>query len=480
MIFGWALNSDITKYPGTIKFAVRFYKLQTGDDGQPEITFSLSTLTQSATINPALDFTIKQGNFDAKVYNDSAKIKNRLKNSVTPSELDIALSPYFLVNLPTEGELEDIWGTVANPENEDKPYGLIDLQTGRLNEANEPTVDGYAFKVQATSDDAGVIGYQWYRQALDSQIEGKEDGVMIYERTNDTHYSSAHPYYLKNEDKDTGLVSWQPYIVPSNLLNQVIEDEDAAKLYERYSKYDMTKTGYYRVEAINYKGVSSKALESNLIKVPGPEPLELVYEASQANTLLDTNGQATITMKGVTGQNGDKITYTWDDPDDGAEGAIQTHTTEQNVEDTFAIAQVAEANRASYDNTFKVDVYAARNGDKTPVQTVEFRVTDPAHELVVTVPQETIKKPASRDAVLKVEVTNPYGVVSDEVRYDWYRALDINEDEELTDFTNDEQLHAHGSEYVTKNQGAYYCNVTNVVNGSEKTVRSNLILVVIV
>ena len=127
MIFGWALNSDITKYPGTIKFAVRFYKLQTGDDGQPEITFSLSTLTQSATINPALDFTIKQGNFDAKVYNDSAKIKNRLKNSVTPSELDIALPPYFLLNLPTEGELDDIWGTVANPENEEKPYALIDL-----------------------------------------------------------------------------------------------------------------------------------------------------------------------------------------------------------------------------------------------------------------------------------------------------------------------------------------------------------------
>ena len=61
MIFGWPLNSHITKNPGTVKFAVRFYKLQPDENGNPEITFSMSTLTQSVTINPALDYTIKDG-----------------------------------------------------------------------------------------------------------------------------------------------------------------------------------------------------------------------------------------------------------------------------------------------------------------------------------------------------------------------------------------------------------------------------------
>lgn len=53
MLFGWALNSSITKNAGSIKFSVRFYKI----NGQKELDFSFSTLTATATINPGLNYT---------------------------------------------------------------------------------------------------------------------------------------------------------------------------------------------------------------------------------------------------------------------------------------------------------------------------------------------------------------------------------------------------------------------------------------
>jgi hypothetical protein len=59
LIFGWALDSEITKYPGTLTFSIRFIKLNPSDtpsDGIEDgsVEYSFSTLDASAIINKAL------------------------------------------------------------------------------------------------------------------------------------------------------------------------------------------------------------------------------------------------------------------------------------------------------------------------------------------------------------------------------------------------------------------------------------------
>jgi hypothetical protein len=58
VVFGWPITSDITKYPGNVKFAVRFYERGTDSNGKTILTYSFSTLNAMAKINPALDFII--------------------------------------------------------------------------------------------------------------------------------------------------------------------------------------------------------------------------------------------------------------------------------------------------------------------------------------------------------------------------------------------------------------------------------------
>jgi hypothetical protein len=57
IIFGWPISSEITSRAGTIKFSVRF--ISKTNEEKPKITYSFSTLTASAVINPALDLDIE-------------------------------------------------------------------------------------------------------------------------------------------------------------------------------------------------------------------------------------------------------------------------------------------------------------------------------------------------------------------------------------------------------------------------------------
>jgi hypothetical protein len=51
--FAWPLNNLITKTPGIVKFAVRFFNFIDGKNGK-ELTYSLNTLTSEIIIKSAL------------------------------------------------------------------------------------------------------------------------------------------------------------------------------------------------------------------------------------------------------------------------------------------------------------------------------------------------------------------------------------------------------------------------------------------
>lgn len=484
MIFGWALNSHITKNPGTVKFAVRFYKLQPDENGVPEITFSMSTLTQNITINPALDYTIKDGQFDSKiVYDDSVMIKKRLTDSVTPEGLQPAAEPYFLVNFPLFGESDDAWGQyVIRDENGFvlKNYSLVDFKTNRGN--GKP--DGYLFSVQAGSDDAGVISYQWFRRPLGAALESEEEKLSsteVYRLTDDTIFSDAHPYFIPYFAEGSTIPAYRVYnIMPEQIGTPIMSNGDPIELYEKFNEFDAMKTGYYRVEAVNRVGIVKKAKESNLVKIPGPEPLELTHDAisnqGYISVHLDIDGSAELQMKGTTKQDGDTVTYVWannKNPDD----ELQVNSVEQNTPSTFAIENIAVSERPVYDETFTVTVDALRNTDHTAPQQVQFRVTDKAHAPRVDVVNSNIMKRNGQTAELKLNISVE-GMVSDKLTYQWYKLKYDENDPDNMDLANDiKVIGATEATYNALDPQVYYCMVTNHANNDSATTKSGNILV---
>lgn len=483
MIFGWPLNSHITKNPGTVKFAVRFYKLQPDENGNPEITFSMSTLTQSVTINPALDYTIKDGQFESKiVYDDSVMIKKRLTDSVTPEGLQPAAEPYFLVNFPLFGTDEDAWGQFIEKDEDDNvlnTYSLVDFKTNRANE--KP--DGYLFSVQAESDDAGVISYQWFRRPLNASPEAEEEklsGVEVFHETEDTVFSDEHPYYTKHFVEGSTIPAYKVYpITPEQIGTPIESNGEVIELFEKFNEFDAMETGYYRVEAVNRVGIVKKAKESNLVKIPGPEPLSLVHddisEDGYISVYLDEQGNAELDMTGYTNQAGDVVTYVWANNKD-LNTALQTVSVEQNTPDVYSVENVELGERAMYNETFTVAVDALRNTDHTESQHVQFRVTDLAHEPIVDVVSSSIMKKAGETAELKLNISVD-GMVSDKLTYQWYK-LKSDEDGNNMDLTNDQIIpDATEATFNAIDPVVYYCLVTNHANNSTAITKSDNISV---
>lgn len=95
LIFGWPITSDITKYPGTLKFAVRFY--QEDDSG---IVYSFSTLPQSIVINNSLNLDVLNTAPDDATKLILGRVLNSPMAGIGPASVPVFVftSPEFTIN----------------------------------------------------------------------------------------------------------------------------------------------------------------------------------------------------------------------------------------------------------------------------------------------------------------------------------------------------------------------------------------------
>jgi hypothetical protein len=77
IIFGWPLALQITEYAGTVKYAIRFYKLKDLPDGTKEIVYSFSTQPSTIVINDTMNFDIKDNAIQRLEDNVLDMIKDR-------------------------------------------------------------------------------------------------------------------------------------------------------------------------------------------------------------------------------------------------------------------------------------------------------------------------------------------------------------------------------------------------------------------
>lgn len=494
MVFGWTIDNKITTQSGPLKFSVRFITTALNENQESEIIFSLSTLTANAIINPGLDFEFTGNVPTVGLIDNKNMVRKRIVNSV-PSEEgeDVASIPVFFLDIPTSASdiflTETITATINNRETE-VALKNIDLDENGI----------YKFSVIATSEDGGLITYDWYRANIGANLVSADpltSAVDEFTITTDTVWETDHPYYTRQVVN--GITSYLPVSVTQDMVGEEIEvdaENGVGPYYIKSSTYTANGVGDYWVVAKNRIGNAVTEKASTYVRIPGPEALSIETAAglalnteavdNDANEFeandhymvhLNTEGGFSLTATGKTARfndtrltdaikKKDKITYVWTDSDN--EPIKDTAVKDNGAADTYTHANIQEADRGAFDEIYQVAIKASRNGTDTATVITKFRVTDTAHVPVVTAHQQEIRKRSGETVTLAVDVSTA-NIVSDNLTYQWYKIIADEEGQELPG-TNDAPIDgATNATFDTDGDGMYYCLVTNHVNGTTAT-----------
>lgn len=476
IVFGWPLASEITKRPGNLDFAVRFY---TYNEDEKKITYSLSTLTATALIKEALNYNLEDMLLDGTGIVDSNDlIINRLVNSdVFDPSLPDPLEPTLIDDIVTafnkESQLdEDGEKTIYN-------VYLTNPDTGE-------ETDG-SYKVQATSDDSGTIGYTWIKKNLDGDLvqNSLTSGIKYYQ-VDDTEYNSNKIYYTKSESME-GV--YEPFV-----FSEEIPDLDTAAgmgitLYERFSEATLNSTGNdvtgsYQVRITNRVGRKTNRIYGNIVLIQGPVAPEITKDITVDSTGIFSNEDNTLNVS-VTADTDEHsyVTYTWQKAA-ALEGPYEDLYTSQVGQYAIIGDDYGEANDG--DGYYRVHIRSKLNSVIEEVTGESLRVTHAALPVSIQVsasdlPNQAydINKPIS---VTATPDTNEKRTADDSITYQWYRYNGTN-DELVGDFNdaaignyltkeNDIALENADTASITipntaaNENGYYFCEVTNHYNGT--------------
>ena len=231
--FGWPLTSEITKYPGKVKFAVRFYR----KDKQGNYQYILNTEEALLTIKSGLNIV------NPAIEEDSVDLfGDFVKNSMNPS-FALPEQAFFTkpgINLP---------GTAA-----------IDYNTDTL-----------VLKAQAVANDLGYISYVWKYK---SDLEGSE---LVTIDSNNSAYTVASDVpvlvtdIVKEAIAETGDTSKFVPLVDAD--GNEVKDENDKIVYTIAKREGGQK---YFVPATNADGQPIYQLYLDRIDEENPAPANLV------------------------------------------------------------------------------------------------------------------------------------------------------------------------------------------------------------
>ena len=335
VIFGWPIYSDLTKAPGTIKFAVRFYTL-----GQPDeetsiapIIYSLTTLPSEVSIGATLDYKVAT---EDKTGPDADWIRSRIQQSGIYDD-----------SFPVPGE-----PTISTPLKAFRNDIEIDSKVVDLSD------DGnIVLKVGALPSDFGAIQYIWHKQnyndgqydELDhNTLNGLSGAEIDYREV--TGPLTENVYYRITRDADDTTTPPKAARYSVVLVEDTLEDgkntsytenkgykvKDSIgfntyyKLYEKYSTITVEETGIYTVDIRARSGPNSTDLQMESedgIKIPGPlKPTVEEHAATGEDNIIhiiEENGKAIL------------VTNAHQTEDDSANVSITYNWKKVNNDDTY-------------------------------------------------------------------------------------------------------------------------------------------------
>lgn len=526
LIFGWALDSRFTKYPGTLKFSVRFveknpnYIPNTEGGTEPPYIFSFSTLDAQATINKALDFDYNV------LYNDTTEqYLNKLKNMmVTRIERTKTIDTNIHPELPlyTTNLLQWVYakekGTLPYIEEGAKEYVyIVDLEppTAEDLKANPDAKPYYHFGVHAYAPDGGDVEYT-YSGKLNSDSKGTVTtigGSPFYHIFSEKTKSRAgEVYYNKiiteKEDPQNpeAVIQEVKYEVASdvNKPNESLLDTDGQRrpLYEKLYGCKVTEAGEYSVSAINrIETVQSDPSSGNVIPdskpavsqkiiVPGPSEKTVTISVKENTNVIEPGSGAIVlgsdytkpddTEDGMIDFNKETITYQWMKDE---KVLVNSNTAEYKISDQFGVGD---------QGYYKLNLISHRNGTDKTNSSNEILMTlspeVPKVALSYTYGGKTVEikdysdmgisqnVPIGATVTITPSYTKDYHLKDAEEKeinkttYEWFIKTG-----KINDYKDDQSLGIKTNELTLQQShlgNTIYCKVTNTYNTATKTTNS--------
>lgn len=462
IIFGWPLSSKITAAAGQISFAVRFY---TFDPDTDTLKYSLSTLTQTATIKPALNFDLISIIQDGSLIDNSdALISDRFINSSVTAGAVKAEEPEFIQDL-VEHLVLDLDG---------RGFRTVPVQKS----------------VQAIAKDAGQLSYAWkkYDYYNNEKLEIAFEITMA--ETKDPARVEGKLYFIEDTLGDRGYILYKGDVFDKT-------SEDYVRIYERFSTGTINSIGKYYAIATNRVRQSTATTETKVCIVKPPVEPVITTNLTDKEILNEGNTYTKELKVAVRIDDEGKETYQWFRQ---GPGESEFSPVEDAVDSSYEIVGSADENAetgAVGDGLYKVVITNNLNLNvdgsiaKDDIESAVCRVTHPAAKMVVRAITDVDYTTSDIQAgdYIAVSAEFPEGSAErvpgwrtedDSVTYQWYRYMasgaDIAADMETAKEGNYE-IHgdilitenANDSKFSPQSAGVFFCLVTNTYNGTVAT-----------
>ena len=425
----WPLKEEITKYPGTIKFSLRFY-----NNVGSELVYSFSTKIAAATINASHNFSYDQ--LSTNVIDAADNFLNAIKNSTNTAAEDAA-TPYFLLNLDQVVSADIMpQGRTAEDENADLVVneGMIPHLEAYIDETDHPV---QYLRVQAATSDTGLISYSWkYRDTVDQSIQGGVTYDLI---------PSTEPeeIYLRSED-----ILPQPhkvYYKKANNEYSITDYDPNDTMYEKYSVVAVTKNqlgrrnmndanhpldhvvGIYNATATNSVGGNTSECDSYIIEFPAPKVLDFAEGGDLGdNAFLGSGNSGQIEVTVVIDEHGAKDTYEWEygptlaGPFTPISGLGSTLTPEQQAK---LSANGNKLTIADLPGFYRVRAISTRNYETIEKLSNVCKVTPQLKAPVITYPTKDMAVSSLYNSVTLAVTIQEFASQfdSENVTYQWYK-----------------------------------------------------------
>lgn len=291
LIFGWALDKNITNASGKLKFSVKFYELdEVEKDGKTVsiIVYSFNTLTANVTIHPSIELDLANEGSYIVSENAANSLLERLEPGVIVGNAEAA-EPKFL----------------------DFPYG----EGGEDEDGYDVGEDGtLALFALAYSPDTGVIEYDWRKRelSLDNELTGT---IKTIKYDSEKDYVPVSFEDLEKELNDSSTADKTKHRIIFNKIDEsfsvigtgefVINSGDKFKgqaLFEKKAKLVVDKPGVYSVRAKNHIANSLKSIASTnfgadkVVILKRPEDIKMIA-GEVANKHFIEDGSAKLAPK---------------------------------------------------------------------------------------------------------------------------------------------------------------------------------------
>lgn len=366
IIIGWPLSTKITSAPGTVKFSVRFYEW---NEDLQQITYSLSTLVQTATIKPGFDYDLKEMILDGSLIDDARSlILDRFENTIPVNAQGEAANPEIIGYLVRKGTVNF---TILTPNEAFERQCLAENEEGFKANPIE-------LAIAAVSEDAGRLSYEWKRRPLD-RAEGDQfvliPSELKYIVTADTDRVEGKLYFEKVSDDPEAYQVYEG--VFSGDPDEPEENQpEIPTIYERVSAASVDSTGYYKVLITNRVNNATGNTESLICVVPAPEAPVINTDVAERAALRANDYDVTLSV-GAEAPDEGKLTYQWKRI---APGAEQAEVIENANEAEFVVNGTEEVidGVAVGDGTYFVEITNNLNKEANMVVSGACRVTHAA------------------------------------------------------------------------------------------------------